>query len=153
MKDVLDILSSLIRLDIDAASAYSQAIDNIEPTEIHRQMVRFRGDHDRHVAELSELVRALGGEPPERKKDFKGFLIEGMTAIRSMAGTVGALKAMRTNERLTHRLYERALADQSLTENARALVRKNRDDEQRHLDYIEAILTRQPWATREQRAV
>lgn len=153
MKEAVETLSALIQLDIDAASAYGQAIDNIEPAEIHRQMVRFRGDHERHIVELSELVRQLGGNPPERRRDIKGFFIEGMTMIRSMSGTVGALKAMRTNERLTHRLYEKALANETLSETVRALVRKNRDDEQRHLDYIEAILTQQPWSTREQKAV
>ena len=66
---------------------------------------------------------------------FKGYVIEGMTALRSMLGTVQALKAMKSNEELTNRRYMEAL-HLDLPEDIRAVVEQNRDDERRHLDYI-----------------
>jgi uncharacterized protein (TIGR02284 family) len=136
---VISILNDLIQLDIDAVHGYGQAIDNIEDTVVRGRLLEFQNDHERHIRELSQVVRDQGGTPIEHKRDFKGFLIEGMTAIRSATGTKGALKAMKTNELLTNRKYDKAL-EEALPPRARDLVLRNRDDERRHLQYIESCL-------------
>jgi uncharacterized protein (TIGR02284 family) len=137
---VISIVNDLIQLDIDAVHAYGQAIDNIEDSVVRGRLLEFQNDHERHIRELSQLVRDQGGTPIEHKRDFKGFLIEGMTAIRSATGTKGALKAMKTNELLTNRKYEKAL-EEALPPRVRDLILRNRDDERRHLQYIETCLT------------
>lgn len=137
---VISILNDLIQLDIDAVHAYAQAIDNIEDAVVRGRLLEFQSDHERHIRELSQIVRDQGGTPIEHKRDFKGFLIEGMTAIRSATGTKGALKAMKTNEVLTNRKYEKAL-EEALPPRVRDLVMRNRDDERRHLQYIESCLS------------
>jgi uncharacterized protein (TIGR02284 family) len=136
---VISILNDLIQLDIDAVHAYGQAIDNIEDSVVRGRLLEFQSDHERHIRELSQIVRDQGGTPIEHKRDFKGFLIEGMTAIRSATGTKGALKAMKTNELLTNRKYDKAL-EEALPPRVRDLVLRNRDDERRHLQYIESCL-------------
>ncbi|HLL46402.1 MAG TPA: DUF2383 domain-containing protein, partial [Longimicrobiaceae bacterium] len=56
-------LNDLLQLDHDAVGAYTLAIQAL-PTDAHRDtLVRFREDHERHVAELTELVRRYGGAP------------------------------------------------------------------------------------------
>jgi demethoxyubiquinone hydroxylase (CLK1/Coq7/Cat5 family) len=77
---------------------------------------------------------------------LKGYLIEGFTALRSMTGTEGALKAMRTNEKITNKNYDKALS-QDLPADVAAIVRRNRDDERRHLEYIETALSNRVWET------
>jgi uncharacterized protein (TIGR02284 family) len=139
-------LSSLIQLDVDAIQAYNQAIENTDVPEVRERLVEFRDDHERHVLNLSDEVRALGGEPPERKRDVKGFFIESFTAIRSRS-TEGALKAMRMNEELINRTYEKALAAE-LTDNARRLVREAYEDEQSHLEYVTYALAEKRWEVR-----
>ena len=52
----------------------------------------------------------LGGNPPKRSVDLKGLLLEGFTALRSVTGTEGALKAMQSNEKTTNKKYQEALA-------------------------------------------
>ncbi len=137
-------LDSLIQLDIDAVNAYSMAIRNIDFQPIADQLTRFRGDHERHVADLSEIVRRHGGEPPKSTPDFKGFIISGFTAIRSATGTEGALNAMRRNEQLTNATYQKSLG-KGFPADVVTVVQRNFEDEQRHLRYVEQTLRDRPW--------
>lgn len=140
-KEIGEKLTQLIQLDFDAAKAYEQALENIDDENIHARISSFRDDHMRHIDDLSEAMREMGETPPHRSRDIKGFLITGFTTIRSMTGTQGALKAMRMNERLTNSMYENAL-DWDLPPEVMRIVRKNREDERRHIEYIEQTLER-----------
>lgn len=137
-------LSRLVQLDIDAVHAYEQAIERIDTPTVSDRLSSFRDDHQRHITDLSNAISQLGGEPPEFSKDFKGYFIEGFTALRSATGTEGALKAMKTNENLTNKTYDDAL-DWELPENIRQIIIRNRDDERRHLEYIQECLDREIW--------
>src|SRR4051812_38509766 len=95
-EQTIDIMNSLIKLDIDATRAYSQAMDNIDVTEVREQLAEFKADHERHITDLSSEIISMGGTPTSPTPDLKGFFIENFTAIRSLTGTEGALKAMRT---------------------------------------------------------
>jgi uncharacterized protein (TIGR02284 family) len=137
-KEILKLLESLVHVDIDAWHAYGQAMEKIENAlEIRKKLEDFRGDHHRHVTELSGKIVALGGIPPEFSKDFKGHLIDGFTALRSITGTQGALSAMRSNEQLTNRKYAKALEEKGLPSDIRTVVENSYADEQGHLQYIE----------------
>lgn len=132
-------LNTLVQLDIDATFAYTQAIDEIDVPAIRDQLLKFREDHNRHIQELSGAVREMGQKPPEYSRDFKGFLIEGMTRLQSAMGTNAALKAMETNEKLTNRRYHDAIS-WDLPAAAMAIIQQNYRDEQRHLQYIQETL-------------
>ncbi len=132
-------LNSLIQLDIDAVQAYDQAIKNIDDPVIRERMGDFRGDHHAHITDLSALVRRMAGTPPAYSPDFKGFLLQGFTAIRSATGTAGALKAMEINEKLTNRTYSDAIG-WNWTREAKIMVERNFSDEKRHLEYIQLNL-------------
>jgi len=138
-EDIISTLNDLLQLDVDAVHAYEQAIDNIDDQQVAARISEFRDDHERHIRDLGDAVTMLGGTPVEPSRDVKGFFIEGFTAIRSATGTEGALEAMRTNEVLTNNKYDKALEDE-LPEQVRSLVERNRDDERRHLQYIDDVL-------------
>lgn len=140
-RNAIEIMNDLIQLDVDAIRAYEQAIDACEIVSIQEKLRLFQGDHERHVTDLSALVRARGAEP-KVKRDLKGFLVEGFTAIASR-GDHSALSAMRGNEVLTTRTYKSALDDLDPAEaEARRIIAKNYDDEQRHLAWIKDALDR-----------
>jgi uncharacterized protein (TIGR02284 family) len=143
-KRALETLNSLIHLDIDAVRAYTRAIDEIDFPEAKEELTKFRADHERHIKNLSHEMARLGGKPPENKPDLKGFFIETFTAIRSKMGTEQALKAMKSNEELTNREYENALAVE-LPHFAREIVLLNREDEARHLEYVSLVLNERRW--------
>jgi uncharacterized protein (TIGR02284 family) len=139
-KDIADKLKSLVKLDIDAAAAYEEALDHIETPSIHKTINLYMDDHRRHVDALSDLLRNAGEVPPERTKDIKGFFIEGFTAVRSAMGEDGALKALLSNEKITNRKYHDAYENWDLDPEALAVVSDNYEDERRHLSYIEDVL-------------
>src|SRR4051812_18601845 len=97
-KAIAQKLISLAQLDIDTSHAYLQAIEQIDIPLVREQLTNFLIDHERHILDLAPLIIQMDGEPPQYKKDLKGYVIEGMTALRSLTGTAGALKAMRMNE-------------------------------------------------------
>jgi rubrerythrin len=140
----IKLLSDLIHLDVDAQYAYAQALDSVTHVEIREQFIRFRDDHARHVEALAAQIEALGGVAPRRTRDMKGFLLEGFTAIRSATGDEGALKAMKLNEQLTNRRYERA-AKVAVEGAVAALIERHREDENLHLEYIEKALRDRLW--------
>lgn len=138
-REVVEMLNGLIKLDVDAIHAYGHAIREMDLSVLQESLIHFRQDHERHVHELSRLVRELGGSPTAPTQDFKGYLIEGFTAIRSKMGMAGALRAMRLNEQLTNRRYGQARG-QALPEPVKAVVDRNAEDERRHLEYIETAI-------------
>ena len=139
--DILDNLEKIIQLDVDATHAYDQAIKNVKEQVIKDKLIEFQGDHRKHIDLLSAKVLELGGTPPELTSDFKGFMISGFTALRSLTGTKGALEAMETNVRLTNSRYEE-VCKLDFPADISAILRANWSDEQRHLAFIrEAIPT------------
>ncbi|MDB4959338.1 MAG: hypothetical protein JWO36_6907, partial [Myxococcales bacterium] len=138
---VIDQLNDLIQLDYDAVQAYDLAIEHVDDAAAADDLELFKSDHERHIIELTAVVTVLGGSPKDLGRDVKGVLIEGMTKLRSVTGTKGALKAMRMNEKITNKMYEKAL-ELDLPPVALEIVLLNRDDERRHLAAIEAHIER-----------
>lgn len=145
-KKLIDQLEDTRQLDIDAVEAYGEAIKRIDHATIRDRLIEFRADHERHITELDGCIRQLGGMPKKRKADLKGFLIEGFTALRSAIGIEGALKAMRSNEKLTNRRYGEAVTH-GFPADIQRILENGRDDEKRHLAYIEDCLAQKTWET------
>lgn len=134
---IVDVLVSLAQLDIDAVHAYGQALQQIDITEIYDMISRFQNDHHQHIEDLSRMIMSYGGKPPKFSLDFKGYLINGMTAVRSLTGAKGALEAMETNEITTNSSYRSAIEDNpGLPADVLELLEKNYADEKKHLEYI-----------------
>jgi uncharacterized protein (TIGR02284 family) len=138
--DILNNLEKLIQLDVDATHAYDQAIKNVNEQVIKDKLIQFQADHRRHIDLLSAKVLELGGTPPELTSDFKGFIITGFTALRSLTGTKGALEAMETNEKLTTSKYEEA-SKKDFPVDILTIVQSNLSDEQRHLSFVREAIT------------
>lgn len=135
-----DHLSKLIQLDVDAVCAYREALLHVADPGVRSDLHAFLADHERHVRELSAVVRDLGGTPIEPQRDFKGAVLEGMTRLRSRA-RFGALRAMRTTEKLTSRAYHRAAAV-AMPPIGQAIVMEYLAEERHHLASIEAHIAR-----------
>jgi rubrerythrin len=133
-------LKSLFHLDVDAVHSYGQAIPKIEDENIREQVSKFQDDHQRHIANLSEVFKHLGEEPPEYSRDFKGYFIEGFTAITSLGGTKGALQGLRNAEKMTNSRYEESLK-WDIEQEILDTLQQHYDDEKRHLGYIERAIS------------
>lgn len=141
--EIIKALNALIQLDFDASKTYEQAIDHLDAKDldVRVDLESFKKDHLRHIDQLGVIITELGGEPLEPNRDLKGILLEGVTKLRSITGTLGALKAMRLNERFTNFSYERG-AELDLPPGARDVVLQNLEDERMHLAAIESHILR-----------
>lgn len=135
-KTIENIVNDLIQIDIDAFFAYEEAIKHIEEKDISDQLKIFQTDHRSHFNALSHALKKSGGTPLEFNQDMKGKLIQGMTWLQGMLGTKGALEAMTKNEELTNKKYKAALAHTGFTEELKNLIKKNFEDEKKHLAYV-----------------
>lgn len=137
-------LRALAQLDVDAIGTYDAAIARVTEQEVAQKLAEFRVDHVRHLQDLNALIAKRGGVQVELMPDLKGVGLTGMTMMTSMMGTTAALVAMIGNEELTNRVYEAALK-LKLDDEALSLIRKNYEDEQRHLAWIkQAVKARLP---------
>jgi uncharacterized protein (TIGR02284 family) len=141
---IVDKLNQLIALDYDAVNAYETAIGRIASEQIREPLRRFQADHERHIRDLSAAVLQMDRKPRSRP-DGRGFFIRAFTAITSLMGDRAALIAMRSNEQLTNHTYDKALEDPLWPPSLRKLIERNRDDERRHLSFVqEAIEASEP---------
>ncbi|WKZ31933.1 MAG: ferritin-like domain-containing protein [Thermodesulfobacteriota bacterium] len=143
-KEIAKELISLCKIDIDAVHAYNQALRHLDIAGVRNEIESFRGDHERHIKELSDAIRTFDEEPPEFSKDFKGYLLDAFTRVRSLTGAEGALKALKGGEEMTNRNYSNAVK-MAFPPPLKSLIEKNYRDEQRHLNYIEQAIRDQVW--------
>ncbi len=134
-------MNELIQLDADAILLYDKALEHIDDSRVKDDLESYKADHERHVGELTKVVFDLGGPAPPVDRDLKGTILMALTAMRSETGTKGALKAMRSNEKLTNKRYDE-VAGMELPAPAAAVVATGLADERRHLAGIEAHLER-----------
>jgi uncharacterized protein (TIGR02284 family) len=136
-------LNELIRWDLDAISAYDGAINDLKEAPVRDPLIQFRGDHERHVANLSEIVRRLGGTAAE-SAGLKGIVRKTMTKVASLGGAELTLKAMRANEEVLNKTYAHHLSLE-FPDDILDVIRQNYGDEQRHLAWIELALQNRVW--------
>jgi uncharacterized protein (TIGR02284 family) len=137
----IETLTHLIELDFDAAAAYEAAIKRIDDGALGDQLGQFMSDHQRHIQELSSIVRDLGRVPPT-EADFKSVLTQGKVIIGNIAGDKGILQAMKSNEDDTNQAYSQALQRTDILPQALPVLERNLADERRHRAWIEQHLTR-----------
>lgn len=137
----IDTLCHLIELDFDAAAAYEAAISRLDDPVVRDQLSQFMSDHQRHIQELSPLVRDLGKLPPTGS-DAKAVLTQGKVVIGGLVGDKGILSAMRSNEDDTYQAYKQALQRNDILPRAEGLLERNLADERRHRAWLEERLSR-----------
>lgn len=142
-RQAVGLLNELLHLEFDAIEAYEAAIDRLDDATSRAQLAEFCEDHRRHTRELSELVRALGGEPATGP-DVKRLLTQGKVVVARLAGDKAVLQAMRSNENETNTRYEKALQSATLDVRVRAALSRILADERRHRAWIVQRLETRP---------
>lgn len=137
--ELIKLLKELMQLDFDAIQTYDHAIEKSDLESVRSALETFRSDHERHISNLTRLLADYGVQADTPTRALKGAALEALTMLRSITGTKGALKAMRTNEKVTNKAYEEAL-EADVPEHVRQLLVEHRADEARHLSYIERAL-------------
>jgi len=138
-QEVVDRLSSLMKLDQDAVRAYTRAMENLKHRDLRDSLRRFCADHERHVEGYGSMIRGYGAEAPEPAADARGVFLEGMTAVQSKMGEWSALKACETGEKYVNYKYNQA-ASEDFPADVKSMIEGNYADEKRHLGYIQKRL-------------
>lgn len=137
----VETLMDLVELDFDAVAAYEAAVNRLNDPVVKDQLGQFMSDHQRHIQELSVIVRELGQVPPT-SSDVKAVLTQGKVVIGGLVGDKGILSAMRSNEDDTNQAYEQALKRNDILPRAEGILKQNLADERRHRAWIEERLSR-----------
>lgn len=140
---VIEGCNDLIRFDHDAVGVYNEAIDAITEGHIRQQLTMFRADHQRHITDLSALVRRLGGEPPEMP-GLRGVIRKTMAKVAGLVGTEATLRAMRSNAEVLNKQYANR-SNLDFPPDVLLLIQRNYSDEQRHLAWIIQALDMRLW--------
>lgn len=143
-KDIIHELKSLCQLDIDAIHAYNECLHHIEQPDVKGKIEQFKADHERHVKDISSFIRSYDEEPPKFSPDLKGYMLDVFSKLRSLSGTEGALKSLKSGENLTNRRYSDAVA-MDFPQNIKSVIERNYSDERRHLGYVEDAINSKIW--------
>jgi hypothetical protein len=130
-------LNDLLQLDYDAVGAYTLAISALRDRNLRNTLIGFRQDHERHIAELVELIRARDGVPLRMPHFPTGIFKLLVQAAGSAGGLVGGdrtvLLAFVANETQARDKYRRhANAADHPGHIAAILERAARDEETHH---------------------
>jgi hypothetical protein len=134
-------LNDLLQLDYDAVGAYTLAISALRDRNLRNTLIGFRQDHERHIAELVELIRMRDGVPVRMPHFPTGIFKLLVQAAGSAGGLVGGiaggdravLLAFVANETQARDKYRRhANVGDHPSDVARILERAARDEETHH---------------------
>lgn len=134
-------LNDLIRLDFDAIGSYSLAIEQVESTTYRETLEGFRRDHERHVRELTELVRAAGGTPAEGPHVSTADVKLAAQAMGAMGGDRAVILAFKANEGESVAKYG-AAAERPHSDRVREVLARAARDEEKHYEWAESRLKR-----------
>jgi hypothetical protein len=129
-------LNDLLALDHDAAEAYTIAIGALTNVGRRETVMRFRADHERHIADLTRVILRLGGTPVERAHVASGPFKLAMQALGAMGSDRAVMLAFKTNEAQVCEKYTRAATHATeWPEAISEIVSGAADDEARHYEW------------------
>ncbi len=138
--DLIAELNDLLQLDHDAVQAYTIAIDNLESETLRSTLMEFRGDHERHISELTRLIHDHGGMPIDLAHIPTGAFKAAVQKVGAMDGDKGILLAFKANERQSRDKYRRAAGAVGHPPEVTDVLRRHASDEERHYDWATSTL-------------
>lgn len=142
-------IRSLIQLDIDAVHAYRRALPKIEHGPLRAEFEGFLKDHERHVEELSAVHRLMGGEPPNYERGHvqhaeEPVEVDEFRGLREAHTIEAVLRSLKLGAKSMNKSYRQAVG-WVLPPDVYDIVRRNWDDEKRHLSFIERVIRTRMW--------
>lgn len=133
-------LNDLLQLDHDAVGAYDIAIEALQSKTHEATLRRFKGDHERHIRELTHLIRERGGTAIQLPHLPSGIFKLAVQKAGSLGGGDAAvLLAFKANERQVRDKYRRAV-ERADDPEVRSILDRNADDEAAHYAWsVEAL--------------
>lgn len=132
---VVSILNDLLQLDHDALSGYSVAIASLKNQEYRDRLRTFRSDHERHVRELSELIKNRGATPINVMHLPTGVFKLALQGAAGLGGDMSVLVTFKANERQVRDKYRR-YAFLAFPEDVTPILNAAAADEDKHYAWV-----------------
>jgi rubrerythrin len=131
----VELVTSLARLDLEAALAYEAAAESCDDDELERHLRDFANDHRAHVEALNEALEAEG-EPAVGPLQAPGTpVLSGLVRLTGPLGNEVIVVTLLGNEQLTNLSYDAALSYEWDSETE-AMLRDFQADEERHMSWL-----------------
>ncbi|MFN7662711.1 MAG: ferritin-like domain-containing protein [Alphaproteobacteria bacterium] len=134
-----DALRDLMELDYEAKEAYEAAVNRLDNMEYKNQLTQFKKDHQRHMDEISAVLKSKGENMPIMPS-MKQWLTKGKVVFANLLGDDTILKAMASNEIDTNTAYERMNERDDLWPEVADIVRRGLRDEHHHAEWLEQAI-------------
>ena len=140
----VEILNDLVQINHDRVRGYEKAAEetNSDDADLRALFTDFANDSRSYAAELSELVRNLGGEPAtdstQRGKIYRAWM--DMKAVVTGSNRKAILGSCEYGEDAAQRQYERALEnEEDLPAEIRQVVVSQKDKLRQGHDRVKAM--------------
>lgn len=134
-----DALKELLEFEYNNVEIYSAAINRFENSEYKMSVAEFRQDHERHIANLRNLI-INSGETPANASTGKQVLMVGRIAASALIGDKMILEAMLSADEDSVIAYERMEEHAGKTLEATPVISQGLSDERRHKSWFESAL-------------
>lgn len=135
-------LNDLLALDHDAVQAYSLAIGAVSRAEYRDTLAAFRGDHQRHIDQLTQLIQNLGGAPVTLPHLPTGAFKLAVQALGTLGDDRNVLLTFKANEAQVRDKYRRHAGRPHLEPAVTTVLSAAAADEDRHYEWVEQTLER-----------
>jgi rubrerythrin len=130
-------LNDLLQLDRDAVDAYTVAITALANVGRRETVLRFRADHQRHIADLTRLIGRYGGTPAPTPHASGAFKLA-MQKLGNLGTDREVMLAFKANEAQACEKYTRAATHAATwPDDVRDMISTAADDEARHYEWAE----------------
>jgi ferritin-like metal-binding protein YciE len=136
-----DALKDLIELEYAAVDAYDAAITRLENSEYKTKITGFKKDHEKHIEDLSILLKSNNQEVPKSGNYSKELITTGKVVIADLLGDEVILRALRSNEIDTNTAYERMNERKDKWPDSVAIIAGGLHDERRHKEWLDKTIT------------
>jgi ElaB/YqjD/DUF883 family membrane-anchored ribosome-binding protein len=137
--EIVATLNDLLQLDHDAVQAYTLAIKAVGDLLRRETLESFRGDHERHIRDLTPLIEARGGTPIQLSHVPTGAFKLAVQAVGAAGSDREVLLAFKANERQVRDKYLRRSGEEMPPDVAEVIAR-NAADEVKHYAWASEAL-------------
>ena len=109
----LDLLKEIHQFTVDAVVSYEHAIRHVVGQNLLANLKEIKRVHECNLRDIETYIRRNNREVPDRSMDFKGWLLEGTTTIRSFMGDGQILKSLHGLEKTLVKKYREATSEVS----------------------------------------
>ncbi len=125
-------LDRLMHLEVHGVSAYDGAIERTRDESARRRLEAMRDDHERHVIDITELLREMGEPTPAATPEVEALFAPSMSALKNGSSDEDVLQAMRMTEQVLAHEYA-AARDCGVGLQVHDLLARNDGDAQAHI--------------------